>query len=387
VSKALVVYMEPTSYTVPLIERLRTRWRDGIDVLYVGQDLSQEWGAEWGAHGATILPGSRRQAISEVWRRIGSGAYGLVHLAGWGHPVLAAALLAARWRGVPATVESDTALSTLTPSWKRVVKRLVFPRLFRIPAAFLPGGSRQASYLRTFGVDERRITVARMTVDTARISSARDAVDPAERARDRAERGIPTAATVFLYVGRLEDHKGLRVLLQAFEMIQPPGDGQAPWLLVVGDGSLRDVVAEAARRNGRVVATGRLSGAALLRAYAMADAFVLPSLFEPWGLVVNEAMASGLPVIATDRVGCVDDLVIEGRTGCVVEAASADKLTAAMGALAANSERRARLGRAGRELIGDWSLEGEADLICSTWRRASDVPNGRRAASPGLEGP
>ena len=365
---ALVVYMEPTSYTVPLLDRLRSRWPGDIDVAYIGENLSQQWGGEWGTHHGTVLPSSVVRALAQVWRRIRSGKYSVVHLAGWGHPVLMTSLLCAGLTGIATTVESDTQQPEQTPSWKRLVKSLAFPLLFRIPAAFLPGGSRQASYLRTFGVEDGRMTVARMTVDTVRISAARDALGPIERERERAALGIPPRATVFLYVGRLEDYKGSRILLEAFERL-PATDTVAPTLLVVGDGSLSGVVADATKRSDRIIATGRLSGDSLLRAYGAADVFVLPSLRDSWGLVVNEAMASGLPVIATDRVGCVDDLVIEDRTGHVVESGSVEQLAAAMGSLMSDRPKRERLARGARDLIADWTLEAEANVIVQVWAK------------------
>ena len=87
-------------------------------------------------------------------------------------------------------------------------------------------------------------------------------------------------------------------------------------LAVAGDGSLRaHVEAIAAKPDCRVTYLGRLSGDDVLRSYLAADLLVLPSLFEPWGLVINEAMACGLPVIVSDRVGCADDLVRPAETG------------------------------------------------------------------------
>src|SRR4029077_18085376 len=106
-------------------------------------------------------------------------------------------------------------------------------------------------------------------------------------------------------------------------------------LVIVGDGSLRALIETVASdADDRVTYLGRLRAADVQRAYLAADLLVLPSLFEPWGLVVNEAMACGLPVIASDRVGCAEDLVRHGQTGLVVGAGCERELAAAIRQLA-----------------------------------------------------
>ena len=129
-------------------------------------------------------------------------------------------------------------------------------------------------------------------------------------------------------------------------------------LLIAGDGSLREWIEQQAAPP--IYYLGRLSGESVWEAYAASDIFVLPSHFEPWGLVVNEAMASGLPVIATDRVGCVDDLVRHGVTGLIVPAEAPDQLLSAMKSLANDPGARRRMGAQAKELIADWTLENAA---------------------------
>ncbi len=102
---------------------------------------------------------------------------------------------------------------------------------------------------------------------------------------------------------------------------------------------------------------GRLEGDALLNAYAAADVFVLPSTFEPWGLVVNEAMAAGLPVIASAAVGCADDLIVDGETGVLIEAGSSSELATSMARLADDIGLRRAMSRAARRRIAPWTLE------------------------------
>jgi glycosyltransferase involved in cell wall biosynthesis len=266
-------------------------------------------------------------------------------------------------------VETDSTLP-VSQSWpKRAAKRLLYPIMLRMPAVFLPGGTRQKRYLQHYGVPDSRIVVAQMTVDVAAMASSVTEITAEARQLRRAATGIAPDECVFLFVGRLDPAKGIALLLEAFSRVSAR-NGKIR-LHVAGDGILRDMVTKAIANSARIDWAGRLTGPALLDAYAAADVFVLPSLFEPWGLVVNEAMAAGLPVIASDRVGCVDDLVIHGGTGVVVEADRPNLLADAMTRLADDAPLRRMMRAAGRERIAGWTIEAEAQIVSDAWRRVS----------------
>lgn len=363
----LLIYIEPTSYLMPLWGDIKARNNGVARIVFLEENLTQDWGINTqNDPEVKVLRGGRFAKLKHLLRLIGRRDLELVHLAGWGHPLLLAALVMAWLRRIPITMETDTSLPVGLPLWKRAVKRLIYPLLFKIPAAFLPGGKRQAAYLRCYGVAEARIVPANMTVDVAAISRHVDGIDVARRAKIRQDLGLAAEATVFLYVGRMEPHKGLQELLEAFGRL--PTDA-AVGLLLVGDGPMGDMLDRAVAADPRIHWAGRLSGTALLDAYTVADVFVLASRFEPWGLVVNEAMAAGLPVIATERVGCVDDLVVEGEAGRVVPAESPDALVAAMEVLLADRPLRDNMARHARSLIAGWTLENEAEIIVNTWKR------------------
>jgi glycosyltransferase involved in cell wall biosynthesis len=211
------------------------------------------------------------------------------------------------------------------------------------------------------------MTVAQMTVDVCairRFCANREAVRSAARARW----GMSADERIVLYIGRLEVYKGLQELLSAFaRAIEEESDMR---LAIAGDGSLRPrVEAIAANADCRITYLGRLSGDEVLRAYLAADLLVLPSLFEPWGLVVNEAMACGLPVIVSARVGCADDLVRQGETGLVVGAGREIELTNAIRQLVRDAPARGRMRHAAESLISNWTLKEEAQNIICAWRK------------------
>jgi glycosyltransferase involved in cell wall biosynthesis len=154
-----------------------------------------------------------------------------------------------------------------------------------------------------------------------------------------------------LFVGRLEEEKGVRILLTAW---RDAGLVEAR-LALAGEGPLR----EDARGIGEVL--GHIDRGRLPGLYAAADVLVLPSIrtatfTEPWGLVVNEAMHQGTPVIASDAVGAAaGGLVRDGRNGIVVPERDPAALAAALGTLARDRALRERLGAAAREDVADFS--------------------------------
>lgn len=363
-----LVYMEPTPYILGLIERLAQRWPGPLRVHFAASDATQPWGKQATSVAYEILPQGLAAHLAFVRSKITAQQCTLVHMGSWsGAPVMPLTLLQGWCTRIPVTVESDTiAVPGKLTGMKRTLKRLLYPLLFRIPAHFFPGGARQAEYLASYGVPRERISIAHMTVDVTALSRYRSSLSHADREERRQTFGLDPGDCVFLYVGRLEHYKGLGDLLEAFKLLDTKGNPAR--LLVVGGGTLQTMLVDAAMSDPRMICTGRLSGDALLDAYAAADVFVLPSRFEPWGLVVNEAMAAGLPVLATERVGAVDDLVKPGSTGLVVPAAEPAALGQAMQRLLDNVDLRITMGLAASRLIADWTLEREADIIVAGWQ-------------------
>jgi glycosyltransferase involved in cell wall biosynthesis len=362
-----MVYIEPTPYIAGLIGALRPLWDGSIEVHYITTNLTQPWQLPLDSEFESVLPTrfiAKLRAISAALTHDRKRT--ILHLAGWGHPVLLGSLLMARLLGIPVAVESDTPKGRPIHYSRHLLKKLFYPLLLKLPNHFLPGGTRQARYLEQSGVKRRRITIAQMTVDVCAIRQFCARHREALRSVARERWGMPADARIVLYMGRLEVYKGVEMLLSAFARA---ADQDNPLrLLMAGDGSLRPCVeAIAARADSRLTYVGRLSGDDVLRAYLAADLLVLPSLFEPWGLVVNEAMACGLPVIVSDQVGCGDDLVRSGETGLVIRANRETELTAAILQLMRDAPARRRMGQVAENLISTWTLAAEARNVISAW--------------------
>lgn len=181
-------------------------------------------------------------------------------------------------------------------------------------------------------------------------------VPAAERERARAFAGAEDEAPLVLFVGRLEEEKGIPVLLDAWERAERPAGAR---LAVAGDGPLAAEVSARSRLGVR--ALGRVPRERLPALYAAADVLVLPSVrtatfTEPWGLVVNEAMHQGTPVIVSDSVGAAaGGLVRHDHNGIVIGAGDPGALSGAIGALLADPGRRGRLGAAAMDDVAAYS--------------------------------
>jgi len=198
----------------------------------------------------------------------------------------------------------------------------------------------------------------------------RDFYNPAKRdgVGLRHEFGLPKDAIVALYVGRLSPGKNVGVLIEAMEEART-ADPRLH-LICAGEGELRRDIEP--RLGAGVRCPGVIGAEALARLYASADLFVFPSEIEVFANVVNEAQASGLPVLVSSRSG-IDRLLDPGAGGLVIETGSPTHWARAIVDLAADPERRQRMGLASRQqaetMLASWDAVFERDLL-PIWRLA-----------------
>jgi len=215
-------------------------------------------------------------------------------------------------------------------------------RFIAASSGFVVPGKSAAAYVATFGVPRERIFVAPNAVDnsffTQHASAARSRAAELRRQFDLPER-------YFLCVGRLVFSKGIFDLLDAYSQLAPELRAAAG-LLFVGDGVEQpELEAQAtAIHPGTVRFAGFAHREQLAVYYALAEALVFPTHTDPWGLVVNEAMACGIPIVATDAGGCVVDLVQDGWNGYVVPKSAPQKLAEALAKVAASPELNTTMG-------------------------------------------
>jgi glycosyltransferase involved in cell wall biosynthesis len=160
---------------------------------------------------------------------------------------------------------------------------------------------------------------------------------------------------LLLYVGRLAGEKRVDVLIEALRGLSTRRSDIG--LVIVGDGREREPLGRLAQGMPNVYFAGFQDQPALPKYYGAADLFVLPSVHEPWGLVVNEAMASGLPVIATRKVGAAHDLIIEGENGYLIPENDPAALAAAIDRACESSAHLLRLGQKARQTVQSWDFD------------------------------
>jgi glycosyltransferase involved in cell wall biosynthesis len=201
------------------------------------------------------------------------------------------------------------------------LSRCLYPQI----DAFLTVGHNSRSQYLACGVPSSKLFPFPYSVDNDHFRTRAKAA-ASKRAALRKEFGIPDAATCVVYAGRLAPEKNLS------ELIRGVADTRDQHLLLIGTGREEAALRELAVRllPGRHHFAGFMNYDRLAEGYAAADVFALTSRFEPWGLVCNEAMASGLPIVVSDRVGAGADLVEEGKTGFVYRSGDTGALTRAL---------------------------------------------------------
>jgi glycosyltransferase involved in cell wall biosynthesis len=218
---------------------------------------------------------------------------------------------------------------------------------------FVVPGRSSLEYLMSYHLPRRAIFTAPNAVDIEFFARSASLVRRDAAARRRA---LQLPSRFFLFVGRLVREKGVFDLLEAYGRLDP-GIREKVGLVFAGDGVSRpELIRRAASiAPGTIQFPGFLQRECLASYYALADAFVFPTRTDPWGLVVNEAMACGLPVISTRAAGCTADLVKERCNGRVVEAGEIRQLAGAMDELARDPIMRTAMGRQSTERIARYS--------------------------------
>ena len=240
-------------------------------------------------------------------------------------------------------------------AWREIAKRW----FFRSCDGFFCYGIRSKEYLMSYGVDESKISYR------CQAAALPMGYDPDAVVRYyEAHGGGSAAAPRYLYVGRLSREKGLEDLFNAFcELLKIKPQAR---LDLVGSGPLTESL------KGRVAEMGLQQSVSFLGTKGMEEissmlmsstALILPSHSEPWGLVVNEALSYGCPVVVSDACGCVPDLVLNGRTGYSFDMGDVRQLTESMLQIAEWSDDRVDVAKRCLDVISDYTPERAASQI------------------------
>jgi len=241
--------------------------------------------------------------------------------------------------------------STARDRPKRLLTSVPKRVFFALCDGYFGFGERSRDYLMSLGAKREKIFIPCQAAALPVTFSPERAL--AERMQYRAGN-----APVFLFVGRLSEEKGITTLIDAFAGIAKRLPD--PQLRIVGTGplerDLRKRVAELGLDRS-ITFVGSLQDEPLSREYYGATCLVLPSRSEPWGLVVNEAMASGLPVVISRQCGCGPELVFPGVNGAIIDERDLDGLASALVTLSRDDVRRRDYGERSARLVEAFSLQ------------------------------
>jgi glycosyltransferase involved in cell wall biosynthesis len=342
---------------------------------------------EW----VTLFPGRalesipRDQCVRAMTRVLDQKQPDALGIVGYARPESMAALAWARsHRRATILMSESQEIDHPRVWWKEAVKRRRVSRF----SAGLVGGPRHRDYLVKLGLPAERIALGYNAVDgdafAAKAEAARSSADARVGLSDR---------PYFLAVNRFVPEKNLVALVEAFARYRADAPGELAWDLVLcGDGPNANEVDRAIAASGlgrSIHRPGFLQANEMAPWLAFASAFVHPSLMEPWGLVVNEAAACGLPLLVSDRAGCVETFVPEpaGTTGRRFDPRDPLELAGALAWMAGlPDDERQGMGRRAAEVARDWGPDRFASGTIEALGLAASDRNAIRSDSPLFQG-
>jgi glycosyltransferase involved in cell wall biosynthesis len=394
--RVLLVCTHPVQYLAPILQRMAKRGDLDIQVAYCSlQGVEAGMDPEFGIDVAWDIPlldgypwvlvpnRSWRTGLARFWGLLNPGLWGLVWngdfdavilLTGYRYASFWIALAAAKLSGKALLFGTDASELRARDSkgWKSVAKRWLWPIVFRLADVIIVPSTRGVELMRSLGLPPDRIVLTPYVVDNDWWSERAAAVN---RAAIRRDWGVPEDAPVVLFCAKLQSWKRPLDLLRAFAASAVPG----AHLIFAGEGPLREEIKEEASSlglNGQVRFVGFANQTQLPGIYRAADVMVLPSEYEPFGVVVNEAMLCGCPVVVSDRVGAGDDLVSSGENGFVFPFGQIESLGAILREVLASPERLRELGDAARHRMLSWGPSDNINAIVRAVALACGVRDG-----------
>jgi glycosyltransferase involved in cell wall biosynthesis len=296
----------------------------------------------------------------EIQEVIRSERFDAVLINGWHYKSAWQAMRACWKTKTPVMVRSDSHLHTARPLLKRIAKQPFYSWFISKLDACLSVGKWSSDYFLHYGAAPERVFIVPHVVDTDYFESESKRLTP-QRQTLRAQWGLDDSATVFLFAGKFTDKKRPVDFVNAIEQARLRETSVAG--LMVGDGPLRKQCEDIARRKDIPIKfAGFLNQSQIAQAYVAADALILPSDGgETWGLVVNEAMACGLPCFVSDHVGCGPDMIIPNETGAVFPLGNTEELGALLAEFAVDRKRIGEMGERAKEQAQKYTLSVAVD--------------------------
>jgi glycosyltransferase involved in cell wall biosynthesis len=384
--RVLFVATHPVQYAAPMFRRMAQDYRLEIQVAYCSLEgaethLDPDFGATFSwdvplldGYQWVCLPNrSWSPGLTHIWGLFNPGIWDFVLsskpdvvilLTGYRYISFWIALAAAKWGRIPVIFGTDASELGARDGqrWKLLVKRWLWPALFGLADIVTVPSSRGVRLMESLGLLRERIVLTPYVVDNDWWIQTAEKVD---RAAVRRTWGISEDAPVVLFCAKLQPWKRPQDLLRAFAAANIQGSH----LIFAGEGPLRSELEKqsiALELTGRVHFLGFTNQTQLPNVYRASDLMVLPSEYEPFGLVVNEAMLCGCPTILSDRVGAADDLVTSGKNGFIFPMGNIDVLSSLLREIMSDRARLEMLRHAARNTMHSWSPSQGIDSIAES---------------------
>jgi glycosyltransferase involved in cell wall biosynthesis len=370
----------PIQYQAPLLRRLSRE--PGIELtVFFGSDFSTRsffdpdfagtiaWDTPL-LHGYRyeVLPAWGRKDRLSFWRpfnyglarRLRKGKFHVLWVSGYARWFHLVSMVSAKFLGLKVLVRDEaTLISKPRHLLNQVLKRGFFFLLDKLCDGFLAIGTLNRQYYQSNGIKDEKLFLLPYAVDNAFFQ---EKTRRAAERRDELRRhlGLTEDWPVILFAGKLMERKRAADLWEAYRRLSPDGVAPPPaYLLLVGDGDRRRALQQQAKQTGwqTVKFPGFINQQELPRYYDLCDVFVLPSVYEPWGLVVNEAMNAGRPVIVSDQVGCAPDLLKPGVNGWIFRGGDPESLHQVLKEALAHRNALRAMGQQSLRLINNWGFE------------------------------
>ncbi|MDO8490196.1 MAG: glycosyltransferase family 4 protein [bacterium] len=369
----------PVRYQIPLFRNITAHSDVDLMVYYCsnfgastnGGDFDPQFNRkiDWGedvydGYQYAILPNFASKKSPEFWGQVNPGIISILFREKFD------AIIIHGWNGVTNWLAFFAAVVTRTPIFlrgesglhqkrevglmKSIMKMTILKPLFSKCSAFLVIGEENKRFYKMYGAKEEKCYFAPYTVDNDNFF--RIALRATEvRKKVCAQLDIPIDSIVIIVVGKLIKKKSPLDVIRAFSQMKC----KEAHLVFIGDGILRQSLEIFARSLSleRVHFVGFKNHSEISDYYCLANVFVLASLREPWGLVVNEAMCFGLPVIVSDCVGSAADLVQEFRNGYIFQHGNSQQLAAYLDELCVNGSKREAFGKQSEEIIRAYNYD------------------------------
>lgn len=375
----------PIQYQAPMLRRIAQERDIELTVFYFS-DLSVKGYADEGFGGVQVkwdvplldgyahefLPGFRKKGTLGfatplnygILSRLRRGKFNAVWVHGYHTFNALHAIFAAKLLNIPVLVRAESTLDDRPRSRaKLAAKKLFFAFLRQMVRCVMPIGAKNAEYWMASLGNETPMFLMPYAVDNQYFSSRAAQAAPNREDLRRALKlkpGLP----IFLFASKLQSRKRCIDLVEAFLRLSPaPGIDPPAHLLIAGDGEERSAIegriSESGTRNIRIL--GFQNQSEMPRLFDLCEVFVLPSTYEPWGLIVNEVMNAARAIVISDQVGCGPDLIRDGVNGFVFPARDVDALSRVLGRFLDEPGLARTMGKNAAETIATSSFQQDVE--------------------------